>query len=89
MTHLKAGQIYGPQSAEQQAVVSAWKEVGIRISGVQALAATTSRMRYQPAAAAANGRHDDSAEVVRKIEQLSSQLSKLSKEVAGLRSKPH
>ena len=37
-THITAGQFYGPQSAEQQAVVSAWKEVGIRISGVQALA---------------------------------------------------
>lgn len=89
MTHVKAGQLYGSQSAEQQAVVSAWKEVGIRISGAQTLAAATSRMRYQPAAAAGNGRHDDSAEVMRKIEQLSSQLSKLSKEVAGLRSKPH
>jgi hypothetical protein len=88
-TYHEAGQLYGSQSAEQQAVVSAWKEVGIRISGVQALAATTSRTRYQPAAATANGRHDDSAEVVRKIEQLSSQLSKLSKEVAGLKSKPH
>jgi len=87
-TYLKAGQLYGSQSAEQQAVLAAWKEVGIRISGVQALAATTSRMRLQPAAAAANGHHDD-AEVIRKIEQLSSQLSKLSKEVAGLRSKPH
>ena len=59
ITHLTAGQLYGSQSTEQQAVVSAWKEVGIRISGVQALAATTGRMRYQPAAAAANGRHDD------------------------------
>jgi Zn-dependent metalloprotease len=88
MTHIKAGQLYGPQSAEQQAVVSAWKEVGIRISGVQALAAATSRMRYQPAAAAGNGHHDD-AEMMRKIEQMSSQLSKLSKEVAGLKSKPH
>jgi Zn-dependent metalloprotease len=88
-TYHEAGQLYGSQSAEQQAVVSAWKEVGIRISGVQALAATISRTRYQPAAATANGRHDDSAEVVRKIEQLSSQLSKLSKEVAGLKSKPH
>ena len=86
-TYLKAGQLYGSQSAEQQSVFAAWKEVGIRISGVQALAAATSR--YQPAAAAANGRHDESVEVVRKIEQLSSQLSKLSKEVAGLRSKPH
>jgi Zn-dependent metalloprotease len=88
MTHVKAGQLYGPQSAEQQAVVSAWKEVGIRISGVQALAAATSRMRYQPATAAGNGHHDD-AEMMRKIEQMSSQLSKLSKEVAGLKSKPH
>lgn len=88
MTHIKAGQLYGSQSAEQQAVASAWREVGIRISGVQALAATAGRMRYQPAAAA-NGGHDDSVEVVRKIEQLSSQLSKLSKEVAGLKSKPH
>jgi Zn-dependent metalloprotease len=88
MTHVKAGQLYGPQSAEQQAVVSAWKEVGIRISGVQALAAAASRMRYQPAAAAGNGHHDD-AEMMRKIEQMSSQLSKLSKEVAGLKSKPH
>ena len=88
MTHIKAGQLYGPQSAEQQAVVSAWKEVGIRISGVQALAAATSRMRYQPAAATGNGHHDD-AEMMRKIEQMSSQLSKLSKEVAGLKSKPH
>jgi hypothetical protein len=88
MTHVKAGELYGSQSAEQQAVGSAWKEVGIRISGAQTLAATTSRMRYQPAAAAANGRHDDS-EMIRKIEQLSGQLSKLSKEVASLRSKPH
>ena len=84
-TYLEAGQLYGSQSAEQQAVLSAWKEVGIRISGVQALAATTGRMRWQPAAAAANGRHDDAAEMMRKIEQLSSQLSKLSKEVAGLK----
>src|SRR4051812_23039808 len=88
LTHVTSGQLFGSQSAEQQAVVSAWKEVGIRISGVQAMANVTSRMRYQPAAAAANGHHDD-AEMKRMIEQLSSQLSKLSKEVAGLRSKPH
>jgi len=87
-THLKAGQLFGAQSAEQQAVLAAWKEVGIRISGVQALAPTPSRARLQPVAAAANGHHED-AEVLRKIEQLSSQLSKLSKEGAGLRSKPH
>lgn len=87
-TYRKAGELFGAQSAEQQAVLAAWKEVGIRISGVQALAAAASRTRWQPAAAAANGHHDD-AEVIRKIEQLSSQLSKLSKEVASLKSKPH
>jgi Zn-dependent metalloprotease len=88
LTHVTASQIFGSQSAEQQAVVSAWKEVGISISRGQAMASVTSRIRYQPAAAAANGHHDD-AEMKRMIEQLSSQLSKLSKEVAGLRSKPH
>ena len=88
-TYLKAGQLYGTQSAEQQAVLSAWKEVGIRISGAQALAGTASRARSQLAAAAANGRDDDAADVTRKIEQLASQLSKLTKEIAGLKSKPH
>ena len=89
LTYLKAGQLYGPQSSEQQAVVSAWKDVGIQISGVKTLAGTVSRIPAQPAAIAANGRDDDAAGVVRKIEQLSSQLSKLTKEVANLKSKPH
>ena len=87
-TYVTAGQLYGSQSAEQQAVFVAWKEVGIRISGVQSLAAAASRARLQPSVAAANGYHDD-ADMMRKIEQLSSQLSKLTKEVAGLRAKSH
>lgn len=85
LTHVAAGQLFGSQSAQQQAVLSAWKEVGIRISGAPAAAG---RVLYQLGKAAANG-HQDDAEVIRKIEQLSTQLSKLSKEVAGLRSKPH
>ena len=88
-TYLKAGQIYGTQSAEQQAVLSAWKEVGIKISGVRALEGTTARMRRQPVAAMANGRDEEQAEVARKIERMSSQLATLTKEVATLRSKPH
>ncbi len=88
-TYLKAGQLYGSQSAEQQAVLSAWKEVGIRISGVRALSGTTARMRRQPVAAMGNGRDEDGAEVARKIEQMSGQLAALTKEVASLRSKPH
>ena len=87
-TYLKAGQLYGSQGTEQQAVLSAWKEVGIRISGVLALAGTTTRMR-RPMADISNGRDEDQAVVARKIEQLTGQLATLSKQVASLRSKPH
>jgi Zn-dependent metalloprotease len=87
-TYLKAGQLYGTHSAEQQAVLSAWKDVGIRISGVQSLAGTTTRMRRQ-ATVTGNGHDEDPADVVRKIEQLSRQLAVLTKEVAGLKSKTH
>jgi Zn-dependent metalloprotease len=86
-TYLKAGQIYGSQSAEQHAVLSAWKEVGIRISGVRSLAGTTARMRRP--VVAINGHDEDSADVARKIEQLTVQLATLSKDVASLKSKAH
>ena len=86
-TYLKADQLYGSQSAEQQAVVSAWKEVGIRISGVRSLAGTTARMR-RPQMAVSNGHDEDSADIARRIEQLNVQMSMLSKEVAGLKGKP-
>jgi Zn-dependent metalloprotease len=33
-TYLKAGQLYGTDSIEQKSVASAWREVGIRITGV-------------------------------------------------------
>jgi Zn-dependent metalloprotease len=88
-TYLKAGQLHTTNGIEQQAVVAAWKEVGIRISGVQALAATTARARRAYAAAGSNGRDEDPADVARKIEQLTGQLATLSKEVASLKSKPH
>jgi Zn-dependent metalloprotease len=86
-TYLQASQFYGEQSAEQQAVVSAWREVGIRISGARAVTGVAARMRRQ--AAAANGREEDQVEVSKRIEQLSGQLAMLTKQVASLRSKPH
>jgi Zn-dependent metalloprotease len=86
-TYLKAGQLYGSESDEQQAVASAWKEVGIRISGARSLSGTMGRMR-RPQAAARNGHDQDLADVARKIEQLNVQVSLLSKEVAGLKGKP-
>jgi Zn-dependent metalloprotease len=87
-TYLKAGQLFGSQGTEQQAVLSAWKEVGIRISGVRSLAGTSARMRG-PAAQASNGHDEDPAYVARKIEELTGQLATLSKAVASLKSKPH
>jgi Zn-dependent metalloprotease len=87
-TYLKAGQLYGSQSTEQQAVQTAWKEVGIRISGARTLSGTATRMR-RPAAATANGHDEDAADIARKVEQLSGQLAMLSTEIASLKSKPH
>jgi hypothetical protein len=48
-TYFKAGQLYGSASAEQQAVLAAWREVGIQISGVPAgVAFASSSIRPQP-----------------------------------------
>ncbi|MBO4224729.1 M4 family metallopeptidase [Bradyrhizobium neotropicale] len=88
-TYLKAGQLYGSQSSEQQAVLSAWKEVGVPISGVRSLAGTADRMRRQSPVAASNGRDQDEGEVMRQIQLLSGQLATLTKQVASLRSRPH
>jgi hypothetical protein len=42
-TYEKAGDLYGTNSLEQQAVLTAWREVGIRISGVLAGGGATRR----------------------------------------------
>ena len=47
-TYEKAGDLYGTNSLEQQAVLTAWREVGIRISGV--LAGRATRRRGVPVA---------------------------------------
>jgi Zn-dependent metalloprotease len=89
-THLQAGQLFGDQSTEQQAVQSAWREVGIRVTSMRVSAqAAAARVRRQPAAAVANGREEDQADFSKKIEQMSGQLAMLTKQVASLRSKPH
>jgi Zn-dependent metalloprotease len=86
-TYLKAGQLYGSNGTEQQAVLSAWKEVGIRISGVRSLAGTADRVRRS--AATTNGQDEDGTDVARRIEQLTGQLASLAKDVARLKSKSH
>jgi Zn-dependent metalloprotease len=81
-TYAKAGQLYGDDSAEQSAVLSAWREVGIRISGVPAAAA---RGRRAPAGAGRDG--DSLAALVKQIEALSAQVKALAKDVAALKGK--
>lgn len=67
-TYFKAEELYGAGSTEQQAVLDAWREVGIRISGV-------------PAAAAARAAGDGLTALTRQIEALSAEVSELTKEV--------
>src|SRR4051794_21366926 len=78
-TYVKAGQLYGTGSAEQQAVLAAWREVGIRISGVPAGAAT-GRGR------GAGREGDGLAALTRQIAALSDQVKALAKDVEALKS---
>ena len=68
-----------------QAVLAAWKEVGIRISGVRSLAGTSARMRRQAAAAFNGHDEEDSAAVAKKIEQLTGQLVALQTEFSAIK----
>ncbi|MGH3899989.1 MAG: M4 family metallopeptidase [Pseudonocardiaceae bacterium] len=67
-TYFKAEELYGAGSVEQQAVLAAWREVGIRISGV-------------PAAAQARAGEDSLAALTRQIEALSTQVKALTDDV--------
>jgi Zn-dependent metalloprotease len=78
-TYQKASELYGTGSAEQQAVLTAWREVGIRISGMLAGAA---RRRGIPA----GGREVDTlAGLSKQIETLSAQVKTLVKDVGALK----
>jgi Zn-dependent metalloprotease len=83
-TFAKAGALYGSGSAEQQAVQKAWREVGIRISGMMLTAGGAGRGR----AALAAGREADSlAALAKQIETLSAQVNTLVKDVGALKKK--
>ncbi|MET0676004.1 MAG: M4 family metallopeptidase, partial [Bradyrhizobium sp.] len=91
ITYLKSGELYGQQSKEQAAVLSAWDEVGIRISGAVTLAGTARRLTTAPFPTAVNGNgrtEDEAVTMMREIDSLAKQLSKLTKEVNTLK-KPH
>jgi Zn-dependent metalloprotease len=76
-TFAKADQLYGTGSAEQQAVQAAWKEVGIRITGVAPGA--SSRGKATPA--------DGLSALTRQIEALAGEVKALAKDVTALKGK--
>lgn len=79
-THSQAGMMFGENSAEQQAVVAAWKEVGIRISGVHNVSARNAKTP-------ATGGTDTLAALTKQIEALAAQLKSLAKDVGALKNK--
>jgi Zn-dependent metalloprotease len=78
-TFAKADQLYGKGSAEQQAVLASWREVGINISGLPSLARV-------PVAAAA-GEQESYAALVKQIEVLSQKVTALTAEISTLAKK--
>jgi Zn-dependent metalloprotease len=95
-TYFKAGQLYGAGSDEQQAVLAAWREVGIRISGVPA-GVSPGRGRGAPAGRArrgpANGdggagrEADTLAALAKQVEALAAQVKVLAKDVRTVKGK--
>jgi Zinc metalloprotease (elastase) len=81
-TYFKAEQLYGAGSREQQSVLSAWREVGIRITGVPA-----GRARERAAGARAAQEEDSLVALTRQIAVLSDQVAALTKDIATLKVK--
>jgi Zn-dependent metalloprotease len=86
-TYLKAGQLYGTGSAQQQAVVEGWREVGLRISGVPIAAGGGAGKGRKPVPAGGGaGREADSLAALKaQIEALAVQVKALGKDVAGMK----
>jgi Zn-dependent metalloprotease len=81
-TFAKADQLYGRGSAQQQAVLSAWREVGINIGGLPTFArAPTADLT----AGAADG--DTLAALTTQIAQLSAQVKAMAADISALRKK--
>jgi Zn-dependent metalloprotease len=79
-TYAKADQLYGKGSAQQQAVLAAWREVGIKITG----APTRPEPPRSPPPTTPD--EDDSlAALSRRVDDLAKQVSALAKEVGRRR----
>jgi len=90
-TYMKAGELYGTNGSEQQAVAEAWREVGIRITGVSARARGRGPSRGpsgtggRDAEPAKDG--DTLAALTKQIEALAAQVKTLAKDVKALKEK--
>jgi hypothetical protein len=88
-TYAKAGELYRVGSPEQQAIVAAWREVGIKITGAPQVVAIGSRGRWSPTAGGGGGADPDRlAALARQIEEISNQVKALSKDVGALKKRP-
>lgn len=86
-TYAKAEELYGADSAEQEAVLAAWREVGLQISGVPTAAGVRTRRisaDSNASAGGAGGEADGLAAFTRQISALSAQIQALTKEVRAL-----
>ncbi|MEU3841146.1 M4 family metallopeptidase [Streptomyces sp. NPDC028635] len=82
-TYQKAGELFGAGGTEQLAVLAAWQEVGIQISGVPAGVA-----RAQGLAAGRNGgagRDEGVASLTKQVGALAAQVGGLAKDLAALK----
>lgn len=80
ITYAKADQLYGKGSAEQQAVLAAWREVGIHISGLPPLARA-------PASGAGAWEDEAYVALMKQIEILSKQVTEMATAISALKKK--
>ncbi|MGV9558846.1 M4 family metallopeptidase [Streptomyces sp. NPDC003522] len=82
-THQKAGDLYGVGGTRQQAVLGAWQQVGIVVTGVPAgIAQEQGRMVDGSSDA---GREDSAAAVARQVQALTDRVRELGDDVAMLK----
>jgi Zn-dependent metalloprotease len=85
-TYLKAGQIFGMGSPEQQGILSAWRQVGVRVTGAMA-GAGLSRSISSGSPGGMSYDQDTAAGLKKKVEALSVQVKSLADDLNALKSK--
>lgn len=80
-TSQKAAQLYGANSTQQKAVIDAWHEVGIHVTGAPAPSP-----RPEPGRTSSSKDGESALELARQLEALAEQLKALTKDVAALKS---